>query len=68
MLQSITVMTYLLLVVATVLRSGMVGMVVSVVDSEALPLEVICAIIPRLVLACSSATMGNRRRDFDQER
>jgi len=39
----------MLFVVATVLKSGMVRMVVSVVDSEALPLEVIFAIIPRLV-------------------
>jgi len=42
-------MTYMLLLVTTVLKSGMVRMVVSVVDSTALLLEVIFAIIPRLV-------------------
>jgi len=42
-------MIYMLLVVTTVLKSGMVRIVVSVVDSEALPLEVIFAIIRRLV-------------------
>jgi len=42
-------MTYMLLVVAIMLRSGTVRMVMSVVDSEALSPEVIFAIIPRLV-------------------
>jgi len=49
-LQSITVTTYMLFAVMTVLRSGMVAVVVSVVDSKLLLLEIIFAIIsvPRL--------------------
>ena len=46
-LQSITVMTYMLLASTTVPRGGMVRVVVSVVDRKELPLKVMFAMIPR---------------------